>query len=88
MSTKPPSLAATAEAPDFKTMAADYSRKSKLAFGMSLICVMFGLETATANRVNPNPASPLIWSILALAGIAAAAAGFWFRAKAAKFAAL
>jgi hypothetical protein len=81
------SRSANTDAEDRQAMAEVYSRKSKIAFGMCLICAMFGLETSTAHRVNPNPASPFIWGVLAVAGIAAVAAGFWLRAKAATLAA-
>jgi hypothetical protein len=57
-------------------------RKSRLAFGLGLICLLFLLETWNAHRVMPHPASPYIWVALGLAGAIAFAAGLWFRRQA------
>jgi hypothetical protein len=57
-------------------------RKSRLAFGLGLICLLFLLETWNAHRVMPHPASPYIWAALGLAGAIAFAAGWWWRRQA------
>lgn len=65
-----------------EVMAADYLRKSKLALGVFVICVLFGVETATVHAVRPHPASPIVWTALGLVGGVALVALFWLRAKA------
>jgi hypothetical protein len=61
-----------------------YRRKSQLALGLCLICLLFLLETWNAHRVMPHPASPWIWAALGLGGAVAFAAGLWFRRQAAR----
>ncbi len=60
----------------------DYKRKSSIALGIMLIALMSIMETWMADHRLPNPASPLVWSVLGT--VAAVAFGFfcWFRAKA------
>jgi hypothetical protein len=65
-----------------KRMNKTYLRRSQLAFGLSLICLLFLLETWNADRVMPHPASPFIWAALGLAGGVAFAAGCWWRYQA------
>ena len=60
----------------------EYRRKSQLAFGIALICILFLLETWNADRRMPNPASPLIWAVLGTIAAVALAAAAWFRHKA------
>lgn len=48
--------------PKVKNPALD--RRSKLAFGVAVICGLFLAETMVAHRTTPHPASPLIWSVL------------------------
>ena len=67
---------------DKNVVAADCLRKSKLALGVFVICVLFGVETVTADAVRPNPASPIVWAALGIVGAAALVAFFWFRAQA------
>lgn len=59
-----------------------YKRKSSIALGIMLIALMSIMETWMADHRLPNPASPLVWSVLGT--VAAVAFGFfcWFRAKA------
>jgi lipopolysaccharide export LptBFGC system permease protein LptF len=59
--------------------AAQYKRKSQLAGGICLIALVFLLETYTADRRLPNPASPFIWAMLVVVAAVAAALGLWFR---------
>jgi hypothetical protein len=54
-------------------------RKSKIALGIVVICVIFGLETRLADARMPNPLTPWVWALLALAG--ALVASVWFRRK-------
>jgi peptidoglycan/LPS O-acetylase OafA/YrhL len=60
----------------------EYRRKSQLAFGIALICILFLLETWNADRQMPNPASPLIWAVLGTIAAVALVATAWFRHKA------
>jgi drug/metabolite transporter (DMT)-like permease len=61
--------------------AAQYKRKSQLAGGICLIALVFLLETYTADRRLPNPASPFIWAVLVVVAAVAAALGLWFRSR-------
>jgi peptidoglycan/LPS O-acetylase OafA/YrhL len=45
-------------------MAKELRRKSQIAWGLCLICLLFLLETWNADRAMPNPASPLVWAVL------------------------
>jgi multisubunit Na+/H+ antiporter MnhB subunit len=56
-------------------------RKSKIALGIFIICLIFGLETRLADARMPNPLSPLVWTVLGLVGACALAASLWFRHK-------
>lgn len=56
----------------------DLLKKSQLAWGLCVICVLFLLETWNANRVQPHAATPLIWSLLGFTGTVAAGLGLWF----------
>jgi hypothetical protein len=62
----------------------EYRKKSQLCGGIALICMVFLLETWSADRQLPNAASPFIWA--ALGTVAAVAIGLagWFRYKAGK----
>jgi peptidoglycan/LPS O-acetylase OafA/YrhL len=54
-------------------------RKSRLALGIAVICVIFGLESSVAHRVMPSPYSWLLWTVLSVVGVAALVGHFWFR---------
>lgn len=60
------------------------TRKSQLAWGACLICVVFLLETVNADRLLPNPLSPLVWTVLGIGGVVSAALALWFRRRAAQ----
>ncbi len=60
----------------------DYRKKSQLSFGIALICLLFLLETWNADRQLPNPASPVIWTVLGMVGAVALVLAAWFRHKA------
>lgn len=47
-----------------------------------MICVLFLLETWNADRLMPNPASPVVWSLLGLASVVSAVLALWWAAKA------
>ncbi len=59
-----------------------YKRKSSIALGIVVIALVSIMETWIADQRMPNPASPIVWSVLG--ATAAIAFGFfcWFRAKA------
>ena len=57
-------------------------RKSAIALGISLICLLFLLETAFAHRAMPSPASPFVWSVLGAVGAVALALSVYYRWKA------
>lgn len=56
--------------------------RAKLLFGVSVICGMFVLETATVHSQAPNPASPYIWAALGAVGIGSLVYGVWCWRKA------
>jgi drug/metabolite transporter (DMT)-like permease len=63
-------------------MQPDYLKKSRLAFGIAVICGVFLLETSFAHRKMPSPASPYVWAGLGMAALLALAYGLWCRQRA------
>lgn len=59
-----------------------FKRKSAIALGVSVICLLFLLETSFAHRVTPSPASPYVWSLLGAVGAIALALSIYFRWRA------
>lgn len=57
-------------------------QKSRLCAGVAVICALFLLETWNAHRVNPHPASPVVWLVLGAVGAVAAVAAVWYRLRA------
>lgn len=62
----------------------DYDKRSKLALGVAVICGLFILETLQANRVSPNAASPIVWTILGATGVGALLYSLWCRRRSAE----
>ena len=60
----------------------EWTRRSQLCFGVTLICVLFLVETAVAHRSVPHPASPIVWGVLGLVGVGALVAGVVCRLRA------
>ncbi|MBS1175975.1 MAG: hypothetical protein H6R06_387 [Proteobacteria bacterium] len=63
-------------------MQPDYLKKSRLACGVAVICLVFLLETNFAHRHTPSPASPFIWAGLGLLAAVALGYGLWCRQRA------
>ncbi|MBL8306384.1 MAG: hypothetical protein JNM33_06785 [Rubrivivax sp.] len=63
-------------------MEESFRRKSQVAWGISLICLLFFLETWNADRVMPHPATPFVWGLLGVAGTAALLSALWYGRKA------
>jgi hypothetical protein len=61
---------------------ADHLRQARLSFGISVIALLFLLETAVAHRSVPSAASPFIWGGLGLVAVLALLRGLWCRAQA------
>ena len=53
-------------------------RRSRLCWGLCVICALFLLETWNADRLMPHPASPWIWSLLGIAAALSAGLATWF----------
>jgi hypothetical protein len=64
------------------TMQPDHLKKSRLACGVAVICLVFLLETNFAHRHTPSPASPFIWAGLGLVAAVASGYGLWCRPRA------
>jgi drug/metabolite transporter (DMT)-like permease len=62
-------------------MQSDDLKKSRLAFGVAVICLVFLLETSFAHRQTPSPASPFIWAGLGLVAALALGYGLWCRQR-------
>ncbi len=63
-------------------MTPDYQRRSRLAFGVTLICLVFLGETIVAHRTVPSPASPVVWTLLGGGALAALVYALWCRHRA------
>lgn len=62
--------------------AATGQRRSKIAFGLAVVLVLFAGETWVADHHVPNPASPYVWTVLGLMAAGLLLAAFVFRMKA------
>jgi hypothetical protein len=82
--TAPAADPAANPAADLAVRCATLEKRAALALGVVVICVLFGIETSVAHRIAPNPASPLVWSALALGGGAALAVWAWCRLQLAR----
>ncbi len=61
-----------------------HRQRAAISLGMAVIAAVFILETFVADRHHPNPASPVLWTVLG-AVVAGGLAGFvWFRRLAAR----
>ena len=60
----------------------DYKKKSSIALGIVLIALVSIMETWMADHRLPNPASPIVWSVLGAVAVVAFGFFWWFRAKA------
>jgi hypothetical protein len=58
-----------------------YARKSKIALGFCLISLIFLMETSLADHRMPNPASPIIWTLLGITAAACLAYAVWAHGK-------
>lgn len=59
----------------------EYARKSKIALGLAVICLVFLLETSVAHRTTPSPASPYVWSGLGLTALGCLVYALWAHRK-------
>ena len=62
-------------------MKEEYKKKSSIALGVVLIALVSIMETWLADHRLPNPASPIVWSVLGAVAVVALACYFWYRAK-------
>lgn len=61
----------------------ELQRKAKIALGFAVVLLLFLGETLVAHRMLPNPASPLVWSLLGAGSLVCLglAAYFWRASK-------
>ena len=65
-------------------LAQRHRQRAAISLGMAVIAAVFILETFVADRHHPNPASPVLWTVLGVV-VAGGLAGFlWFRRLAAR----
>ncbi len=57
-------------------------QRSRIAWGLAAICVLFLLETWNAHRVTPSPHSPLVWTVLGVFAAGSVVAALWWGHKA------
>jgi hypothetical protein len=57
----------------------EYKRKSSIAFGIALICVLFAGEVVVQEFVKSNPATPWVLGVLALVAVTALAFALRFK---------
>lgn len=57
-------------------------RRSRIAFGVAVICVLFLTETVVAHQTAPSAASPWVWGGLGAVGLGALGCGLWWRVQA------
>ena len=60
----------------------DDARKAAIALGICVICFVLLVETSIADHAQPNPASPVVWTVLGVVGVVALAVHLHFRARA------
>jgi hypothetical protein len=61
----------------------DLLRRSRIAFGVAAICVLFLTETVVAHQTAPSAASPWVcWGGLGAVGLGALGCGLWWRGRA------
>ena len=65
-----------------RARARQLDQRSKIAFGVVLICGLFLAETMVAHRSMPHPASPCIWAALGLVAAVALVLGLRWRRQA------
>ena len=61
--------------------------RSRIALGIGVINLVFLVETINVDRITPNPASPVVWTVLGLIGGGSTACALWCRSKARRAAA-
>lgn len=59
----------------------DHATKAKLCLGFALILLLFFSETWVADRRMPNPASPVVWTLLGGGAVVCLALAAWFHRK-------
>jgi hypothetical protein len=57
-------------------------QRSRIAFGICVICGLFLTETIVAHRTTPSPASPVVWTLLGTVAAVSLVVALWSRAKA------
>lgn len=57
------------------------ARKARLFLGFALVLLVFLSETVVAHQRRPNPASPLVWTLLGIGAAACLVAAAVFHAR-------
>ncbi|MCU0869931.1 MAG: hypothetical protein MUF30_10070 [Burkholderiales bacterium] len=57
-------------------------QRSRIAFGLAVVLLVFVAETTVADHHQPNPATRVVWAVLGIAAVVLLGTAAWCRWKA------